>query len=77
MHQCDQRGDDQGQMRQCQCRQLIAEGLAGAGGEDGRRTLAGQQAADHLFLAGSQLIEAEVSGQQGGDHGRAPAQRAA
>ena len=63
VHQRQQGGDDQGQMGQCQRGQLIAEGLACAGREDGRRTLAGQQAADHRFLAGSQLIEAEVSGQ--------------
>ena len=63
VHQRQQGGDDQGQMGQCQRGQLVAEGLACTGREDGSRTLAGQQAADHRFLAGSQLIEAEVSGQ--------------
>ncbi len=72
VHQRQQGGDDQGQVRQCQSGQLVAEGFASPGREDGRRTLARQQTADHRLLTRAQLIEAEVSCQQRGDHGKAP-----
>jgi len=59
LHQRQQRRDDQGQVRQVQRRQLIAQGLARAGGKDRRRRTSGEYGADHRLLAGAQLIETE------------------
>ena len=59
LHQRQQRRDDQGQVRQVQGRQLVAQRLARTGGKDRRRRATGEYGADHRLLTGTQLIETE------------------
>ena len=63
-HQGDQRGHDDGHPRQEECRQLIAERLAGAGRHHRQRVPAGQHRIDHGALAGAELLQAEDRSQQ-------------
>ena len=60
LHQRDERRDDQccttlGQKR----RELVAERLAAAGGQDSQHVLAAHDASDGLQLAGQQCLEAK------------------
>jgi hypothetical protein len=59
LHQGDQGRDHEGEAWQQESRDLVAEGLAAAGGEDGRGGSPGQQVPDHLFLPGAELPIAE------------------
>ena len=59
LHQADQRGHYDGNARQQQCRYLIADGFARAGGHDRQHILPGQQAADDLLLPGAEAVVAE------------------
>ena len=63
LHQGDQRRDHEGQAGQQEGRDLIAERLAAAGGEDGRGGPAGQEVPDHRFLSGAELAVAEGLGE--------------
>ena len=59
LHQADQRGHHDGNARQQQCRYLIADGFARAGGHDRQHILPGQQAADDFLLPGAEAVVAE------------------
>ena len=59
LHQGDQRRDDEGDAGQQQGRELVAERLAAAGGEDGRGGSPGEEVADHRLLAGAEVAVAE------------------
>ena len=59
LHQRDQGGDDDRGARQLGAGELIAERLAGAGGHDHQRVLAGEHRADDLLLPLPQSAEAE------------------
>ena len=59
LHQGDQGRHHEGEARQQEGRDLVAERLAAAGGEDGRGGPSGQEVPDHLFLPGAELPVAE------------------
>ncbi|MCY1360305.1 hypothetical protein D9M69_469250 [compost metagenome] len=59
LHQRQQRRHHQGEVRQVQGRQLVAQRLARAGGKDRRRRAPGQHGADRRRLARAELLIAE------------------
>ncbi|MCY1176775.1 hypothetical protein D9M73_170590 [compost metagenome] len=59
LHQRQQRRNHQGQVRQVQRWQLVAQRLAGAGGKDRRGRMPGQYGTDRRLLAGAELAVAE------------------
>ena len=68
-HQGDQGGDDDGRPLHQQGRQLVAKGLAAAGGHEYKGIVPGNQVADDVFLVPFERIIAKESlqfGMQGG-----------
>ncbi|MNS59637.1 hypothetical protein D3C72_925990 [compost metagenome] len=63
-HQRNQRRHDQGRARQQRGGQLVAQGLAAAGGHDGQGVAPGQHAVDDFLLARAQPRHAEDRAQQ-------------
>ena len=59
LHQADQRADHHSDAGQQQCRELIADGFARAGGHDRQHVLPGEQGVHHLLLAGAEGVVAE------------------
>lgn len=55
----DTRRDDQGQAVEQQCRQLVTEILASAGGKDGKNRLSRQKPVDDRLLSFAEVPEAE------------------
>ncbi|MDT4848206.1 hypothetical protein FQZ97_822920 [compost metagenome] len=76
LHQRQQRRHHQGQVRQVQGRQLVAQGLAGTGGEDGGGRSAGQYRGDGGFLARAETVVAKDLGEAGGGHAECSVDRA-
>ncbi len=68
LHQRQQRRDHQGEMRQQQRRQLIAQRLARPRGKDRRRRAAGHHGANGPFLAGTKAVVAECLFERLFDH---------
>ena len=64
LHERDQRGDDDGQLRQEQRRHLVAERLPAAGGEHDERVPAGEHRRDRALLPRPEVGEAEPVAQQ-------------
>ena len=60
-HEGNERADDKGRARQNQGGQLVAEGLASAGGHHGEDRLAAQDGGQRLQLPGAQLAKAEMT----------------
>ena len=67
LHQGDERRDDQGQSVEEEGRQLVAEALAAAGGEDRQGRAPGEQGVDDPLLPGTKGGKAEVLLQAGMD----------
>ncbi len=63
-HEGDQGGDDDGQVVGGECRELVAEALAAAGGHDDERVAAVEGGLDGFALAGAEGGEAE-QGEEG------------
>ena len=59
LHQRDERGDDQRQVRPHQRGQLVAERLARAGRHDHEHVAVRQRRADRVLLPGPEALEAE------------------
>ena len=59
LHQCNQRGDDDGCALAHQCRKLIAHGLAAAGGHNHETILSLQQRLDDFQLVALERFKAE------------------
>ena len=65
LHERDQRRDDDRDAVEQERRQLVAEALARARGEDRERAAPRQQGLDHLGLPRAEAGEAEALGEQG------------
>lgn len=69
LHERDERTDDQHQAGHHEGGELVAEGLAASGREDAEGVAAREDAADQLFLAGTEAGKAELVAQDGAGGG--------
>ncbi len=66
-HERQQRRDDDGDAGQLERGELIGQRLAGARRHDGQHVLAGEEVADDLLLAGTEVTQVELAAQTADD----------